>query len=144
MEPDLDGDENPDPWFDALFDTSWFNASPNWANLAPLVDDNPMLLRDDSDGKGPQIIVLNNPEAEEYEISVYATKDSGFGNSLATITVWSEGTMVHTGSASLRERERYMWWVSKVLGGSASFIPHIGATTQFRITSSYEPPSFPP
>ena len=142
MEPDLDGDEISDPWFDAPFDTFWFNPNPNWANFDPMIDDNPMLLLDDPDGKGPEIIVLNNPEALEYEVGVYAAKDNGFGDSLATVTVWSEGTMVYSGAAILRERD--MWWVGKVLGGSASFSPHTGAATLFRITPNYEHSSFPP
>ena len=141
-EPDLDGDGSPDPWFDSPFDVYAFNSNPNWANPSPGVDDNPLLLVDDTDGAGPEIITLNNPENIDYEVGVYATADNGFGDSLATVTVWSEGQIVYTASAILRERS--MWWVGSLTGGTTTFSPHIGASSQFRITPNYEHPSFPP
>lgn len=92
--PDLDGDGQPDGWFDIPFDTFWFNAQPNWNSYDPNLDDDPGLDRDDTDGAGPENINLDIPENVTYRVGVHYWNDHGYGASYATVRVYIYAQMV--------------------------------------------------
>jgi hypothetical protein len=93
--PDLDGDGKPDGWFDVPFDTFWFNAHPNWGSFDPVIDDNPGLDRDDTDGAGPENLNLDVPEnGATYRVGVHYWNDHGYGSAYATVRVYVYGTLV--------------------------------------------------
>ena len=93
--PDIDGDGEPDPWFDEPFDCFWFNKEPNWGTFAKEVDDNPGLDRDDIDGWGPENLNLNIPENVTYRVGVHFWDGHEFdGESLASVRIFVYGEMV--------------------------------------------------
>jgi len=93
--PDLDGDGNPDGWFDSYFDCFWFNAHPNWGSFDPDISDDPALDRDDTDGAGPENMNLDIPENVTYRIGVHYWDDHGYGISYATIRVYIYGKLAY-------------------------------------------------
>ena len=93
--PDIDGDGQPDGWFDIPFDTFWFNAHPNWGSYDPNINDNPGLDRDDTDGAGPENINLDIPENVTYRVGVHYWNDHGYGPSYATVRVYIYAQMVY-------------------------------------------------
>ena len=68
--PDVDGDGAPDMWFQQPFDCFWFNPVPDWGPMGPEGD--PSMDVDDTDGAGPEIISLTEPEdGLAYSIAVH-------------------------------------------------------------------------
>ena len=87
--PDIDGDGEPDPWFDTDFDCFWFNKTPNWGTFDEDVDDNPSL-----DGWGPENLNINIPEeGVTYTVGVHYWDDHGFGDSKATVRIYIYGEL---------------------------------------------------
>jgi hypothetical protein len=92
--PDLDDDGAPDGWFDIPFDCFWSNAHPNWSSYDPGIDDDPGLDRTDTDGAGPEIMNLDNPENVPYRVGVHYWSDHGYGASYATVRVYIYAQLV--------------------------------------------------
>ena len=105
---DGDGDGEPDPWFDALFDCFWFAANQNWGDFDPTIDDDPVLLRDDTDGAGPEIIALGEPEETTYRVGVHYWQSNGFGISYATLRIYLDGKL-HLSVADVPMEQGAMW-----------------------------------
>ena len=91
---DIDHDGVVDPWFDAQFDTFWFNPRPNWGSLDPAIDDDPSLDRDDTDGAGPENLNLNQPADVTYRVAVHSWDDHGYGTSFATVRIYLYGNLI--------------------------------------------------
>jgi len=85
---DVDEDGVADGWFDPNYDCYVNNQHPDWGKPHPETEDDPQLFRDDNDGAGPEILVLDAPEDLTYRLGVYYANDHGFGASYATIRVW--------------------------------------------------------
>ncbi|MCB9733680.1 MAG: hypothetical protein H6745_13855 [Deltaproteobacteria bacterium] len=83
-------------WFDAAGDVYWHNAEPNWGSIDPLVDDDPSLDRDDTDGAGPENMNVDVLADGAYRVGVHYWDDHGFGASFATLRVYAHGTLVFT------------------------------------------------
>ncbi len=80
--------------FDAQFDCFWFNPNPDWGSHDPMVDDDPGLDRDDTDGAGPENVNLNLPQSGmKYRVSIHYWDDHGFGSSLAMVRVYIHGDL---------------------------------------------------
>ena len=93
--PDLDGDGQPDGWFDLVNDTFWFNPQPDWGSADPNAGDNPGLDRDDSDGWGPENLNYQPPSGSGvYRIGVHDWDDHGFGISYPRLKVYIWGQLV--------------------------------------------------
>jgi hypothetical protein len=71
--PDLDGDGEPDGWYDVPFDCFWFNANPNWGSYDPSLHDDPALEEHD-DG---ETVALELPEKVTYKVGVHYFQGSG-------------------------------------------------------------------
>ncbi|MGB0590396.1 MAG: hypothetical protein ACPGU1_12035 [Myxococcota bacterium] len=112
----------PTPWFDVPFDCFWFNANPNWGSLDPMVDDDPSLDRDDTDGAGPENLNLNTTEeGAAYGIMVHAWHDHGYGDSLATIRIYVLGELLYEKSGvTLTHNEG---WEVGTLNSALEFTP---------------------
>jgi hypothetical protein len=92
---DLDGDGEPERWFDPPWDCYWFNPSPDWGPFHPPTDDDPHLTMEDVDGAGPEAIAFDLPETEvTYRVAVHAWQDHGFGPSVATVRVYLLGDQI--------------------------------------------------
>jgi len=132
---DLDGDGEPDPWFDQPYDCFWFNGHPNWADSSMTVDDDPGLDRDDTDGAGPELLNLNQPEDVTYGIGVHYWSDHGYGNSFVTLRIYIHAELVleiagvELTELDLWEAATIEWPSGKVTGGE-------------QISGKYQNPNF--
>lgn len=112
--PDLDGDTFPDPWFDQIWDSFWFNRVPQWGSFDPAVRDDPSLDRDDVDGAGPENLHLAIPEdGVTYKIGVHYWNDWGFGPAHATVKVFHYADEVYNATVENMVR-RDMWCVGEI------------------------------
>ncbi|MFH1532050.1 MAG: hypothetical protein ABIK09_15095 [Pseudomonadota bacterium] len=110
---DLDKDGDPDGWYDQPFDCFWANTNPDWGCFDPMVDDDPILTRDDRDGAGPESITLRYPEAVSYRVAVHYWHDHGFGPSLATVRVyWGLDLIFETSEVKLVTAD--LWEVCEI------------------------------
>jgi len=139
--PDVDGDGEPDGWYDQPFDCFWFNAHPEWGSFDPSVDDNPGLDRDDTDGAGPENINLNIPEDVTYKVGIDYWNDHGFGDSFATARVYfydelmfeESDVLLHVGD---------MWEVCTIDWAEQAVELIVDDSGAHKITSDYENPFF--
>ncbi len=140
--PDLDGDGEPDGWFDQPFDCFWFNAHPNWGSFDPSIDDDPDLDLSDTDGAGPEIIGLNIPEDVVYKIGVHYWNDHGYGASNATVRVYIYGSLVFE-VVDVQLFDLDMWEVCTVEWPSGLVNPVLSSGDGgYKITPSYQNPYF--
>lgn len=101
--PDLDlhfahpfafDDEVGEGWFDRTFDTFWYNPAPNWGQLDPAVDDDPVLVRESQGGRGPEVLTMSNPQAgTTYRVGVHLWHDHGFTEVTATVRIYIYGNL---------------------------------------------------
>ncbi len=106
--PDLDGDGKPDGWFDQHFDCFWFNPEANWGSLDPNIDDNPSLVRDDTDGAGPETLRFSAPQdGATYRIGVHYWNDHSFGSAHAIVRMFRAGVLERVTTRTLEESD--MW-----------------------------------
>ena len=139
--PDLDGDGQPDGWFDQPFDCFWFNAHPEWGSFDPSIDDNPGLDRDDTDGAGPEIVNLNIPDDVLYRIGVHYWNDHGYGASVATVRVYIYSQLVfEVSDVTLEEKD--MWEVCTIDWPSGAVQLVTNQSGEHKITPNYQNPFF--
>lgn len=138
--PDVDGDGQPDPWFDSPWDCYWFNAAPDWGPDGPEGD--PSLDRDDVDGAGPENTNLDSPEAGiTYRIGVHYWDDHAHGESTATVRVWLHGLLVwEVVSAPLVRKD--LWYVGRIDPATGEVFPCDEAEALPCLTPSYNHPLF--
>ena len=139
--PDLDGDGQPDGWFDIPFDCFWFNAHPNWGSYDPAINDDPGLDRDDTDGAGPENINLDIPENVEYRVGVHYWNDHGYGASYATVRVYIYAQMVFE-LADIMLVDSDMWEVCTVEWPSGKVHVVTDDVGAYKITPQYQNPYF--
>ncbi len=121
--PDGDGDGEPDGFFDTAFDAYWLNRSPNWGSLDPSDDDDPHLVRDDTDGAGPEILTSNGSEdGVSYMMGAHYWHDHGYGESFATVRVYVAGVLAYEES-DVELTNRDMWTVGTIAWPSGTVTP---------------------
>jgi hypothetical protein len=139
---DVDGDGELDGWFDQPFDCFWFNAHPNWGSLDPMVDDDPGLDRDDTDGAGPENVNLNIPEEGlTYRVGVHYWNDHGFGPSLATVRIYIYTSLVFS-VTDVELVNHDLWEVAEIKWPSGQVDPTLGANGSYKIIPNYQHPYF--
>jgi len=139
--PDLDGDGEPDGWFDHPFDCFFHNMHPEWGDFGPGVNDNPGLDRDDVDGWGPENINLSFPEPVTYRVGVHYWNDHGYGFSDATVRVYLEGELAWE-SLPTRLIDKDMWRVIDIIWTGHPSNPWELSTDDAKITPNYQNPFF--
>jgi len=139
--PDLDGDGNPDGWFDIPFDAFWFNAHPNWGSYDPAINDDPGLDRDDTDGAGPENINLDIPENVTYRVGIHYWNDHGYGASYATVRVYIYAQLVFEVQDTMLI-DSDMWEVCTVEWPSGKVQVMTDAYGNPKITPDYHNPYF--
>ncbi|MFH1531298.1 MAG: choice-of-anchor D domain-containing protein [Pseudomonadota bacterium] len=141
--PDVDGDGQPDGWFDQPFDCFWFNGHPQWGSFSPSVNDDPDLDRDDTDGAGPENINLcGTPEDALYRVGVHYWNDHGYGASYATVRIYVFGQLVFEVS-DVKLMPCDMWEVATVEwpSGKVKLVTDLDGA-QYKITPTYTNPFF--
>ena len=140
-EPDVDGDGEPDGWFNQPFDCFWFNGFPDWGSLDPLTDDDPGLDRDDTDGAGPENINLNIPEALTYRVGVHYWSDHNFGAALAIVLVYINGALVWESQVT-ELTQLDLWEVVDITWTGDPAEPALLSTADAEIIPNYKHPLF--
>lgn len=137
---DADNDGKPDGYYDVPWDCFWFNPTPNWDNLQPTAwwDDDARLLYDNTDGSGPEVIVmgLKCPSQNNYRFGVHFFDDHGYGPVDTTIQAYVSGVLVWEGQARLQTLD--LWDAGVFHCGSRSVTPTPGPA----IKHGYKNPSF--
>lgn len=131
--PDVDGDGEPDGWFNVPYDCFWFNPTPSWPAT---------LERDDVDGAGPESLSFQQLEAGAvYRIGVHYWDDNGFGPSTATVRVWVEGELTLEVATELTSLD--LWRVATI-GPGPVVQPRSGSAGGWDIAPGYVDPTFTP
>ena len=135
-------EQGQDPWFDLPFDCFWFNATPNWGELDPSVDDDPTLDRDDTDGAGPENLNLGMPQdGADYRVAAHHWNDHGFGPSFATVRVYITGELAWELSGVQLDHHD-LWDVGTLSWPSGTFVPSVDAAGAPLIITNYQDPNF--
>lgn len=139
--PDLDQDGYADGWFDIPFDVFWFNAHPNWGSYDPAANDDPDMIRDDTDGLGPELIHLENPEPFIYRVGAHYWNDHGYGPAYATVRVYLKGVLAFE-AAGVELVDSDMWSVCVIDWVTGTVTPVTDETGQHKIAPNYKNPYF--
>jgi len=121
---DDENDDDLEEWRERVVSEWWDNVPPHesdchWENCKgdgiewgeSGVDDNPILLRDDIPGRGPEIIVLDKPSQSWYKTSVHVYSMAEPVN--ATIRVYCNGNLEYEKNSPLEDRD-YTWLVNDI------------------------------
>ena len=106
------GTWNTDPW-----DCYWDNKNPNWGDPSARNDD-PRLEIDDTDGAGPEVLHLDNPEGTEaarnqYKVGVFYLNEHGYGTVNATVRIFLDGRE-RFGLTFLALENQQFWDVARI------------------------------
>jgi hypothetical protein len=140
--PDLDGDGEPDGWFDHRYDCFWFNPNPDWGSMFPAEADDPALVAGDTETCTMEAVALNHPEPDSvYRIGVHYWRDRELGPVLATVRVYVFAALVFE-AADVLLKEKDLWEVATIswpLGKVTSVTTPEGT---HKITHHYDNPYF--
>lgn len=137
-QPDQDGDGLPDPWFDPTYDCFTLNKYPNWTTDGgsdPATF--PKLLMDDTDGGGPEITVLQEPEALSYRVGVHYFNAHGFGPAFATVQVYFWGILTFE-AVDVELADGDLWDVATIDWPSSLVTPSATVDGSPKVTHMYE------
>jgi hypothetical protein len=140
--PDLDGDGQPDGWFDIPWDCFWFNAhTVAWGNPEEGTEDDPDLDVDDSDGAGPEILNYVSPEPLKYKLGVHYWNDHGYGKAYVTVRVFMAGELTfEVTDVGLIDSD--MWEVAVIDMATGTVQVVTDAMGQYKFTPEYHNPYF--
>ena len=121
--PDLDGDGEPDGFFDLQYDCFWFHADPIWdAAHKTDPDYQPHLDRDCTSGWGPENFTYRIPEAGRcYKVGVHYYDDHGFGRSYPTVNIWKDGKPIYSKTVDTGIKNLDMWEVGSLCCSKGTF-----------------------
>ena len=138
--PDIDGDGEPDPWFNSPYDCYWMNPEPDWGALND-PDDDPALLLDDSGGAGPEVFVLDVPEDKVYTVGVHYFSDMDIGPANAHVKAYIDGNLAFE-HLDVELQEMDMWEVATVdwVTGQVTLVE--AGDGGLKITADYVHPLF--
>lgn len=98
-------------WQDINWVCSWSNPNPDWG-LPGNPSDNPVLILDDIDGQGPEIIAIEEPEpGSVYRVGVRYAADNGYGFSVPTARLSADGVLVAELTGGIMVSSGYFWQV---------------------------------
>ena len=121
-------------------DCYWGNPNPNWGSADPNVGGGPALVRDDTDGAGPELLVFPTPdEGLTYRVGVHYFDDPGFGPAHAFVRVFAHGESRWFGASRLDQGDL---WCAALVGDAPllSTQPCVDELGQPDITPDYPLP----
>ena len=90
------------PMWDSFGDCYYGHRNPDWDNSGGSSAGDPSLDVDDTNGYGPENIVLVAPPFEgTYQYKVHYWSDHGYGPSTATVKIWINGIKVFDGNRTM-------------------------------------------
>lgn len=107
-------------WLGA-YDCYQANSSPDWGTAGTPND--PILLREDGDGVGPEIVQITTPQSAAYDIGVLYVDHLGFGASEATVKVFFDGSLIYQPAGKALDDGEF-WHVASVewSGGAVTVV----------------------
>jgi hypothetical protein len=124
-------------WFDNPHDCFWFNPNPNWGELDPSINDDPMLTLDSTDGSGPEQLLFDAPDKETvYRIGVHAWSDHGYGPMDAQLTISVGGWLAYEGAVTLETDD--LWEVATFDGATGQLEILVDDSGEPLILSDYD------
>ena len=124
---DFDEDGEKDGWFDNGFDCFWFSYDLDWGPQNPANPgqdpSDPTVVTDDTDGAGPEVIELEEPQADiAYTVGVHYWNDHDFGPSYATVRVYIDDVLAYEkGGVKLEKLD--LWEVAYVKPTTGEVLP---------------------
>ena len=119
---DIDGDGEPDGFFDKTYDCFWWHADPVWDTKKCSPDCQPHLDRDDTDTGGPEVIDWKVPTAGVCaKVGVHYFADHGFGRSYPTLAVWANGQPLWSKTIDAGMKNLEMWEAGTVCCADGTF-----------------------
>ncbi len=134
---DYDGDGQPDGWFDFDADLYWVDTNPDWG--APGPEGDPLLTKEDGEGKGPERIEHFKPEAGSYTIGVHYWSDFGYGPSIVRVRVLHYGEVVGDFKDVVLSHGD-LWEVATVAWPKGAVQAAVGAEGGPKVTPAYPNP----
>lgn len=118
-------DDDPTPgWFQTPYDCYWYNPNPNWGSFDPVVDDDPSLDLDDTDGAGPENLNLTQPEdGVSYAVMAHYWSDHGFAEVQANVRVYVDGELLYEANDVILNHLQG-WEVGALSWPDATFSPY--------------------
>lgn len=128
-------------WFDQPFDCFWFNPHPNWGDWDHLVEDDPILTLDSTDGSGPEQLLFDAPEeGAVYGVGVHVWSDHGFGPIEAQLTISVGGSLAYEATVTLENQD---FWEVATFDGTTGQLEILGDEAgDPLIVSDYDNPFF--
>ena len=115
-------------WQDPVWDCNPSNLTPDWG-VSGANDEDPVMLRADNDGAGPEIVVLKQREDVNYSVGIYYTSDNSYGPSWATVRIFIEGTLVYESTDMMLVIGEF-WHVADI-SSDGLIVPFNDVTTGF-------------
>lgn len=103
------------PGWNSENDCYYGNRTPAWGGDTDTTND-PRLLRDELDGLGPEILVLENPSEPLYWVAIHYFSDDGFGASDVTVRFYLDG--IEFASDTRRLENTGDVWVAAAVRGT--------------------------
>lgn len=128
---DLHYSRDADGWNDTQYDIYWSNPTADWGE--PGVADDPVLVREDDGGYGPEAISHGVPDQtfmETYYIGAYYFADNGLGRSFASVQIYVDKTLIFDAWSPSLSLNRF-WRVGAINGQTRSFTPSNTVRTGF-------------
>ena len=109
-------------WQDLTNDVFWKNKNPDWGQTGTM-SDGPEMQIDDTNGRGPEIIVHDNPNPDKlYKVGVHYYADRGLGPSYATVRVYLDRTLSETFQSKFLKDSSTFWIVGRLDWSNRTFI----------------------
>ena len=114
---------SPGRWFCEPEDCYYAVPRPDWG-VAGDQSDNPSMVIDDTDGAGPEVILLDRPEdGATYRVAVHYFNDHGYGQSFATLRIRIRGELVFEQPNKLLPATDYWWEVAEIAWPAGAVTP---------------------
>jgi hypothetical protein len=140
--PDINGDGEPDGWYDDLYDCFWYQPDPDWGQIGN-DEDNPQLARADDNGAGPEVITYNVPQDGSYLVGVHYWEDNDFGQAEPVIRVYVYSNLLIDTTGPLLD-EKTFWDAVSLDWPSAKATLLTNDDGSMKVYEDYENPFFNP
>ena len=110
-------------WCDVPRDCHYAAPDPDWG-VALDPSDDPSLPLDDTDGAGPEVIILNHPEDNRvYRVGVDYRDDHGYGPSFVSLRIWIRGVKRFELANKRMSRTGVFWDVATIAWPAGTITP---------------------
>ena len=142
--PDMNGDGIGAPWFNTPYDVYSGQPQPQWESPAADGTGNPSLDRNDTNGVGPENIIVRRPPNEgNYRLGVHYVDDNGFGPSYPRLKCYIRGEVKFDHDLSvpgITMQEGDLWYAADISWPSGEIAQVKDSEDSLSISSDYPVP----